>query len=556
MQIYLMSRPDLILVALTFVASVLVAYLDFAKFSTFFNEEELSIVIQLVGLSMAAVAMVCALLRPMSMMLAKMASSPMRALVLPGGAAGAVSLGILAAAAATAGPDAAAGLAADAAVVLLAVLLIVHEALRLLAAPAPAAAPDRGAIGRRHLAAIRTALFLFMLAEELSRSFLPLYVRDLYTPLPGLSETMAMGLPIALFMLLVAVFTPFAGAWVDRFGARRTLLVGTLPAVAGFAGTAAAQSLPDLLVWRAACALGYAVMFIGAQGFIARHTRREDRARGMAEFVVAVVVAGLCGAPVGGILADHLGARAVFAVSAGLALAAALTAALLLPAETPERAGRGVAWRDHARLLGNRRFVWLLLLSSLPTKIMLTGWLFYLVPVHLHGLGETPAAIGRAMMAYGLTIVLLGPWLSRMADRSGRHALFAGIGGLIGGAGALAMLPSAGTAAGTVAVLGGVAALGLAHALNNATQLALVPEVAAAECARIGRAGVFATYRLLERAGGVLGPMIAAALAERLGTAAALGVLGAFALCAAAAFCLVFVRAAAPVPLPAGEGAP
>ncbi|WP_247878074.1 MFS transporter [Azospirillum sp. TSO22-1] len=472
------------------------------------------------------------------------ARAPLRGLALAGAAAGTVTLGALAAM----GAEAAQLLAADAAVVLLVVLLLAHEALRLLAART-AVAPGEG-VGS--LAGIRAALFLFMLAEELSRSFLPLYVRELYTPLPGLSDTLAMGLPIALFMLLVAVFTPFAGVWADRFGSRRTLLFGTLPAVAGFVGTAAAQTLPELLVWRSACALGYAVMFIGAQGFIARHTGRQDRARGMAQFVVAVVVAGLCGAPVGGILADHLGPRTVFWVSAALALASALAARGLLPSEAPERAERAVAWRDYALVLANRRFQALLLLSSVPTKVMLTGWLFYLVPVHLHDLGATPATIGRTMMAYGLTIVLLGPWLSRMADRSGRHALFAGAGGLVGGGGALAVLHSPGPAA----VLAGVAALGLAHALNNATQLALVPEVARAECARIGRTSVFAIYRLLERAGAVLGPVIAAALADWFGAVAALGALGVLSLLTSAAFCAVFVRDAAALPQTVGEGAP
>lgn len=98
-----------------------------------------------------------------------------------------------------------------------------------------------------------------------------------------------MGLPIGLFMALIAVLTPFAGHWADRFGSRRTLLLGTLPAVAGFIGTATAGSMTELLMWRGACALGYAVMFIGAQGFVARHTPADRRARGMAQFVAAVI---------------------------------------------------------------------------------------------------------------------------------------------------------------------------------------------------------------------------------------------------------------------------
>ena len=437
----------------------------------------------------------------------------------------------------------------DGAVLLLVSLLLVFEALLLLAA-----APRRGASEPASaVAGMRAALFLFMLAEELSRSFLPLYTRELYTPVPGLSETLMMGLPIGLFMALVAVFTPFAGAWADRFGSRCTLLLGTLPAVAGFAGTALAGSLTELLLWRSACALGYAVMFIGAQGFIARHTPAGQRARGMAQFVAAVVVAGLCGAPLGGILADLLGYRATFAASALLALAA-VAAATLLPADRAERAqDRRFRLGDVGGLLANPRFVALLLFSSVPTKLMLTGYLFYLVPVSLHAAGETPAGIGRLMMTYGLIIVLLGPWVSRLADRTGRHALFAGIGGLVGGAGTLAVIQDPGVPG----ILAGIAALGVAHALNNATQLALVPEVCRTECARMGESSVFAVYRLLERGGSVAGPLLAAAVADRFGSQAALVTLGGLGMLCGTAFCAVFLLApaAAPASRTAGEGA-
>lgn len=441
--------------------------------------------------------------------------------------------------------DAVRGFFHDAAMLLVVCLLLVFEGLLLLAARQGErdAEPASAAVGR-----MRAALFLFMLAEELSRSFLPLYARELYTPVPGLSETLMMGLPIGLFMALVAVFTPFAGHWADRFGSRRTLLLGTLPAVAGFIGTAVAGSMVELLLWRGACALGYAVMFIGAQGFVARHTPADRRARGMAQFVAAVIVAGLCGAPLGGILADQFGYRATFAVSALLALAAA-AAVTFLPADRVERVqGHPFRMGDAAALLANPRFLALLLFSSVPTKLMLTGYLFYLVPVSLHAAGETPAGIGRLMMTYGLIVVLLGPWVSRMADRTGRHALFAGLGGLIGGAGTLAILQEQGVAG----ILIGIAALGVAHAFNNATQLALVPEVCRADCARMGDSSVFAVYRLLERGGSAIGPLLAAVLADRFGIQAALVALGALGMLCGTAFCAVFLLAPSNSPA-AGE---
>ena len=496
---------------------------------------------------LAAVAL-SALLAPA--LLRTAGATPLRAVMMVAAALIAFAAGVLPQLASVLPAEALGGVLFDGAVLLLVSLLLAFEALLLLAAPPRRSAP----LPASAVAGMRAALFLFMLAEELSRSFLPLYTRELYTPVPGLSETLMMGLPIGLFMALVAVFTPFAGAWADRFGSRRTLLLGTLPAVAGFAGTALAGSMAELLLWRSACALGYAVMFIGAQGFIARHTPAGQRARGMAQFVAAVVVAGLCGAPLGGILADLLGYRATFAASALLALAASFAAATLLPADRGER-GRARRFRlgDVGGLLANQRFVALLLFSSVPTKLMLTGYLFYLVPVSLHAAGETPAGIGRLMMTYGLIIVLLGPWVSRLADRTGRHALFAGIGGLVGGAGALAILQDPGVPG----ILAGIAALGVAHALNNATQLALVPEICRAECARMGDSSVFGVYRLLERGGSVAGPLLAAAVADRFGIQAALVTLGALGVLCGTAFCAVFLLApaAAPASRTAGKGA-
>lgn len=477
-------------------------------------------------------------------------ATPLRALAMVGAAMLAFSAAILPQLLGLLPAEAVRGFLYDGAVLLVVCLLLAFEGVLLLAARPRHGQGVAASEPASAVASMRAALFLFMLAEELSRSFLPLYTRELYTPVPGLSETLMMGLPIGLFMFLVAVFTPFAGAWADRFGSRRTLLLGTLPAVAGFAGTAMAGSLTELLLWRGACALGYAVMFIGAQGFVARHTAADRRARGMAQFVAAVIVAGLCGAPLGGILADQFGYRATFVVSALLALAAAATVTLL-PADRSGREQRGpFRMGDAGVLLANPRFLALLMFSSVPTKLMLTGYLFYLVPVSLHAAGETPAGIGRLMMTYGLIIVLLGPWVSKMADRTGRHALFAGLGGLLGGAGALAILQEQGVAG----ILIGIASLGIAHALNNATQLALVPEVCRADCARMGESSVFAVYRLLERGGSVIGPLLAATLADRFGIQAALVALGVLGMSCGTAFCVVFLLTPSTAPT-AGEAA-
>src|SRR6185503_3868656 len=65
---------------------------------------------------------------------------------------------------------------------------------------------------------IRAPLFAFILAEELTRSYLPTYVNQLLVPIPGVSPQVVIGAPIILFMLIVAIGQPYLGTWSERVG--------------------------------------------------------------------------------------------------------------------------------------------------------------------------------------------------------------------------------------------------------------------------------------------------------------------------------------------------
>src|SRR5213076_2127019 len=177
---------------------------------------------------------------------------------------------------------------------------------------------------------IRAPLFAFILAEELTRSYLPSYVNQLIVAIPGISPQVVIGLPIMLFMLIVAIGQPYLGTWSERVGRRKAMLVGAIVATIGFTGTALAYNLYDLLVWRSLCALGYAMVFVAAQGYVLDRTGQQNRAQGFALFIGAIMVATVCGPSIGGILADNIGFRLSFMVSAVIAVIS-LIAILRLP---------------------------------------------------------------------------------------------------------------------------------------------------------------------------------------------------------------------------------
>jgi MFS family permease len=355
-------------------------------------------------------------------------------------------------------------------------------------------------------------LFAFILAEELTRSFLPSYIKNLLVPIDGVSPQIIISLPIVLFMLIVAIGQPYLGGWSERIGRRRTMAIGASIAAVGFAATAFAYGLWDLLVWRSLCAIGYAMVFVAAQGYVLDHSGPKDRARGFALFVGAIMVATVCGPATGGILADNIGARYTFLIAALICILSVLTIKQL-PGDAQKR---GANLRDtkvpNLREIGslclNRRFMVLTGLAAIPAKIVLTGFCFYLVPLYILSLGSTQAMAGRMLLVYAVIMVILVPIAAGFSDAGAKRERFVALGLIVSGLGGLALLATGNVLLVFVVVI----FLGLGPAVSIASQGALVEDLCGPEIAKYGRDTVYGVYRLLERMGNAVGPLLASVL--------------------------------------------
>ncbi len=409
---------------------------------------------------------------------------------------------------------------------------------------APGGEPQRGP--ERQAVDVRLALVLFVFAEELSRPFLPLYVGTLPSPIPWLTPDMAMAVPIAVFMACVAIASPWAGAVTGRLGSRVVFLFGLVPAVIGFVLTGLAHDVVDLTLWRAMTGLGYAVVTMACQGYMSRAVASGSRAQGFGMFVGAMLTASVCGMALGGVLVERVGFRDVFFVSAGLAMLSGVLANRLNE-PVPTESGRNASVGDLLVLLRNWRFSVLMLFAAIPSKLALTGVVYFLVPVYLVKLGYGFGDIARVMMIYAVTVVVMSPLVARLADQTGWRAGLVALGGVIGGIGLL--VPAIGF--GIVPVMMAMLCLGMAQGLAASAQLAVIPDVCGAECRALGQTNVLAQVRLLERIGSTAGPLAAAALLPVVGYAGAISVLGAVMLAMALVFAVAsFAYGGDPHPQP------
>lgn len=376
-------------------------------------------------------------------------------------------------------------------------------------------------------ASVRPALFLFMLSEELTRPFLPTWARTLAPDMAWFSPDMLASAPLVLFLALVALLQWPLAAWSQRLGRRRGLVLGALLGALGLAGVAAWPSYGALLLARALGALGFALVFVSAQGAVIDGSSSADRAHSLGQFVRAILVAALCGPPLGGLVADRWGEPATLALAALVALLAALAARWHLPATHPiVRPGPGAspaAPIASKPSLARSDGLWPLLLGcALPAKLLLAAWCFYLLPMHLQAQGHGHAVIGRLQLVYPLAMVLLVPLAARLADRWQSRSAFVVAGGVLAGLSAWLAWPAAQT---PLLLAWALLGLGLGQALSITPQSALVADRARQQ-GGASEAALLGLFRLTERGGSALGPALGAWLLPLIGFGPALALIG------------------------------
>jgi Na+/melibiose symporter-like transporter len=233
--------------------------------------------------------------------------------------------------------------------------------------------------------------------------------------------------------------------------------------------------------------------------------------------------------------------RPTFALAAVLALGSLLVT-LALPEGRPDVDGRQPTrvprLGEIGTLLMNRNFMLVTGVAAMPAKILLTGMCFYLVPLYLLTLESTQAMSGRILMTYGAVMVIAAPLTAALATTRERMHWLVGGGLLVSGLGGALML--AGAAIGWV--FAAVVLVGIGQALSISAQSALVAEHCQAEIARMGDGIVYGVYRLLERLGNALGPMIAAALVLLVGYRSSFVVIGGAVALAGAVFLIATRR--------------
>ncbi len=327
------------------------------------------------------------------------------------------------------------------------------------------------------------------------------------------------GLPIPFIGIILAanramrvVSSPIVGVMTDRFGGRRTLIVGLLLQIVVMLlytlGVTTGHPGAFFLAGRMLHGPGSACVFVAGQALALHAGGKAHGGRTAATVRAAMSVGVPLGLVAGGILSDRWGNVTTLEGALVGILSAALVAVWLVPdlrVAVPKRSG----WSEMVGAIADRR---LLLIGALTFAVtfsaqgMVLTTLTLLVHarrVSLVGLGVQ----GSSSLLMGLMVISAAgimPFAGRWGDRFRIHASIALV-GIIVLPPALALIALVPTPLGLVT---GLTLMGLATGALSPSLLALVGEIVPQE--RRGMA--VGVLQLCGDIGGTLGPLVGTVL--------------------------------------------
>lgn len=330
-------------------------------------------------------------------------------------------------------------------------------------------------------------MFLAMLDGLIVGTALPTVAGDLggLDQLPGV---------VTAYMLAAAVTTPIWGKLGDLLGRKATFIASISLFLAGSALCGLAQTMPQLIAFRAVQGLGAGGLMVGALPIIGALVppRESGRLQSMIGAIMPIAHAGAALLTVAIVTLTLLAGGTSWAWALGVIGVLALAAFVAVERRTAEPI-------IPPRLFADRNFTLAQILSFLVGAVMLTVTSY--LPQYLQLVqGSSPAASG--MLLLPLMFGVLGAQLiiGRLISTNGRYRSHPILGGTVMIADTLALFPLDGD---TPAALASVLTLLIGAGMGLVIQSTTLITMNSADPRDIGAAG--GTLTLLRTIGGSLG---------------------------------------------------
>lgn len=347
--------------------------------------------------------------------------------------------------------------------------------------------------------------FMVALGFGLVLPAIPLFARQF-----GVGKTAA-GAVISAFALTRLIAAPFVGRIVNAVGERLILATGIGIVAVSSLLAGLAQDYWQLLLLRGAGGIGSIMFSVASASLLIRVTPSHQRGRAQGVWAGSFLLGSIAGPAVGTVASFSL--RLPFFLYAGtLVVAGTIGLLALRHSELSARQNQPAAILPLPKALGDRAYI-AALVASFAGDFAVVGARVSIVPQFITDrLGLGPGWVYAAFLVVSVVSGALLLPFGHVADSRGRRPII--LGGLALGAVGFVLLP-------LWAAIGGLLVatvlLGVAGAADSVAPGAVLGDVVG------GRGGtVVALFQMAGDLGAVLGPVVAGALADSNGYAAAM----------------------------------
>lgn len=234
------------------------------------------------------------------------------------------------------------------------------------------------------------------------------------------TSTAAVGVLLALFALLPALFSVAAGRLSDRIGVRQPMIAGSLILAAGAVLPLLFKGLPGLFVSAALMGVGFMLFQVPAQNATGEVGPPTERARNFSTLALGYAFSGLLGPLVAGLSIDHAGFAPTFAIFALLPLVPAVVLARGRPAlPAPHPAAREASRGGALALLTHRKLRRVFLVNVLLSMAWDLNTI--VIPVYGNSIGLTASQIGVILACFGAATVVVRFSMPRILRHANEH---------------------------------------------------------------------------------------------------------------------------------------
>jgi len=367
--------------------------------------------------------------------------------------------------------------------------------------------PGKNTNNKSDLLLLKAALFLFFLSTDFSRSFFPLFAS--HFDVAHLDKSMQMALPQIVWGLSALIATPYGYKLSNKLGAPTVLARAALFSALATVIMGISDNYWIMLLCRSVIAGAYGTIAIIGTLYL----NSRGKASTIAILLTAIASASIAGNAIGGLTAQFFGHSSTILISSIFALASGVLLIVFFKPDAVHEISKNKT-PTLKYLLTNKRIQLFALLNTTPFRVVLTGFVLYLIPVLLVDYQISIKITGQLMMFYFLVNWLLIQPLSILLDKNEFYKSSAILSSILMAIGLALFYYSNGDIR---LITASIFILSAGMALNSVIQVPIISIIFQAECREYGEGAIIAYFRTIERIGSVIGPLAASLLLSAVG---------------------------------------